>query len=125
MRSKARDLAAKRNFQAFIRDDPITIELQRRAKTATAGGGKQRGPRVGIGQFQTFRLVPAGTRHGQIAQTSGEEVEAASHVLVGPVGSNVQKGDEFQVGGQWYRVISVDTDAVDRVSAGCIEHGSP
>jgi len=125
MRSKARTLAAKRAFGAFIRDDPVTIELKRRPVSNTTAGGKARGALVGIGVFQTFRLVPAGGRHGQVTTTNEELVEAATHVLVGPVGANVVKGDEFQVGAQWYRVVTVDTDAIDRVAAGCVEHGSP
>lgn len=123
MKTHAKAIAARRQTEAFIREDRVIVDILRATKTTTAGGGKVLGAKTSIAKLQEMRLVPASSRHGQVANTEQGTVEAADHVLVGTWNADVKKDDEFEVNGQWYRVVSVDTDRETRTSAGVVEHG--
>lgn len=119
-------LVKRRQIGAFIREDPQVVQMVRRSETATSAGGVKLTAPVELA-YQVIRLVPPSGRGGpnsQQSETSLGNVEAADRTLIGVHTADVQKGDEFEASGVWYRVISVDEDRSYRLAAGVVQHGS-
>lgn len=115
-------LALRRNLDAFIRADPVTLVLQRPNKIQTSAGGVITSDPAPLPP-QQFRLAPFKRRQSNdIQNTQDGYLRLGEYVLVGRHNADVEKGDTFEYNNLIYRVREVEprTDqraTTDRVSA--------
>lgn len=111
----------RKQTSAFIDADPIMVTLVRRERVSDGAGGKVPGPAVP--QFpQRLRLLPQ--EDGATARTTAEgETATPEYMLLCPSDANVQRFDEFTIGGRRYQVVYID-DRQYEVKAEAIYLGS-
>lgn len=114
-------LMLRRNIDAFIKADPVTIALNRITKVETPAGGFTEESYDILPQ--EFRLVPFKRRlTQQEVNTQDGPIPHLAYVLVGRYNVDVEKGDFFDLNGDRWRVVGVEPntdrrDRTDRVSA--------
>jgi hypothetical protein len=113
----------RKNLDAFIRADPVSITLERRVKVKTDAGGFVKGPLTDI-PAQQFRVVPFKRRlYDYTAGTAGGMIPVEQFALVGRINVDIKRDDEFTIKGNRYRVKSIepqtdeDRSKTDRVVA--------
>jgi hypothetical protein len=108
-----------RLIRAFVRSEPITVELQRPRRVTTDSGGL-RSDGFDLIPPQVFRLTPFKRRltleWGFTKE--GERVHLVEWVLVGEPDADVQEGDEFTHQNYIYRVEFVSDHRLYRTAAG-------
>jgi hypothetical protein len=111
----------RRNVDAFIKADPVTISLQRVVRVDTPAGAWTE-------EFyelppQEFRLVPFKRRlTSQESNTQDGAIPHLSYSIVGRYTVDIAKGDIFDLNGDRWRVVGVEPNTdrrsrTDRVVA--------
>lgn len=91
-------------MQAFIDSDSRSIQLQRPVFERTPTGGFKRAAWE-VQPAQNFRLVPYKRRLTDLVHnTANGETPYLKYVLVGRWDADVQRNDEFDMDGAFYRV---------------------
>lgn len=106
----------RRNVAAFIKADPVVLELSRVNRVETPAGGWTEGE-PDVLPPQEFRLVPFKRRLTlQTANTQDGPIPHLSYTLVGRHNVDVERGDFFDLNGDRWRVVGVEpnTDRRDR-----------
>ncbi len=107
--SKTQNEINKKITQQFVKDNPISIVLTRKVKTATPDGGWTYSNPSTI-PAQTFTLIKSAGSNSGLGLTSNVneegQVYSYSHVLVGE-NSDVQRYDTFVLNGKTYEVLQV------------------
>lgn len=112
----------RRNVSAFIKADPVTIELQRVTRESTPAGGWVEGDAEPVPP-QEFRLVPFKRRlTQQTVNTQDGPIPHLDYVLVGRHDVDVERGDFFDLNDDRWRVVGVEPNTdrrsrTDRVTA--------
>lgn len=104
----------RKNLDAFIRADPVTITLIRSQKLKSAAGGYTKGLPQDITP-QQFRLVTFQRRlysFTNTGQVSGY-VPVLKYVLIGRYNCDIQRDDEFYLNGNHYKVSSIEPKTAD------------
>jgi hypothetical protein len=105
----------RKNLDAFIRADPVTVTLTRRQKIKTPAGGFTR-QESGVGP-QEFRLVAFQRRlysFTAVGQVTGY-VPALKYALIGRWDCDILRDDEFELNGDRYFVTSIEPKTGDRI----------
>jgi SPP1 family predicted phage head-tail adaptor len=103
-----RELAVlRKQTAAFIRDNPVTITLNRNVRTPNGKGGFTVTPTPQ--DPQTFRKVPVNAGQTQTRNIDGVEVQP-KFVLIGPYDADVTNDDTFIIDGHNYNVDFVRDD---------------
>ena len=87
-------VAMKATVGEIVADQKTTIDIKR-----AGGAGEDPGE-------QDVRLVGLGMRPYQKRTIGGDVVEIAL-LVVGEYGLDIERGDKFQVGSQWYQVVEI------------------
>lgn len=105
------ELAAQRKAtRDLIEDRPFRVSLVRQEVERTPAGGVRKLPPVTLPErARYFGGISAPVL---VTTTQGERVEVR-HVLIGSVGDDIKKDDEFRVGPSKFRVTHVDPTTLD------------
>jgi hypothetical protein len=100
--------ARRRNLQIYINADPVTVIFTRYPRVDDGAGGWRKGPAIQTAP-QVMRLVPYKRRLSSLTDmvTPGE-IPNAQYSLVAAYNADVQRYDEFQLHGEWMKVIGVE-----------------
>jgi hypothetical protein len=101
-------LLRRKNLLAYIAADPQIIVLTRYPRIDDGAGGWRKGTPVEVGP-QTMRLVPYKRRLSSLTDmvTAGE-IPNAQYSLIGQYNADVERYDEFDLHGEWMKVIGVE-----------------
>lgn len=107
--------ALRRVMAEFIRVDGREIRLQRPTLEKTPTGGFRKAAWEVLPP-QTFRLVPYKRRlTDMVKQVADGEIPILYYVLVGLWNANIERMDEFELDGAYYRVMGLEPHtAVER-----------
>jgi hypothetical protein len=113
----------RKNLDAFIRADPVSISFERQTKIDSGAGGFTKGLPTTLAP-QQFRVVPFKRRlYDYTAGTAGGMIPVEQFALVGRIDVDIMRDDEFTIRGNRYRVKSIepqtdeDRSKTDRVVA--------
>ncbi len=110
-------LLRRRNLDAFIRADPVTITFSRPTQVNTGNGGWKPGTPTVLPP-QQMRFVPFKRRlSDEIVNTQDGYQMYGEYVLVGRPNIDAEKGDEFDHNGLHYRVKDIEPKSDDRAQS--------
>lgn len=96
--------ALRKVMKAFIAADSRSIQLQRPVLEKTPTGGFKKAAWE-VRPAQNFRLVPYKRRLTDIVKTMANgEIPYLLYVMVGEYNADIQRMDEFELDGAYYRV---------------------
>ena len=106
---QAAELEVQRNLTAgFIQADSKPIVLQRRTRTADGEGGYIDGEAAPL-PTQWMRLIPR--QDGSVERTTADgRTVTPSYMLMGRHDADMQRWDEFEVGGHRYQIVFINED---------------
>lgn len=108
---------------AFINENPVSIVLNRKVKTATADGGWSLGSAAPLSP-QIFTKIINGPVARQVTREDGSVV-IPTHALVGQVDADIQRDDTYNLDGKTYLVIQISKSRNDwALRAECLEETS-
>lgn len=96
------------NLRTYIQADPVTIVFTRYPRIDDGAGGWVKGEAVTLAP-QVMRLVPYKRRLSSLTDmiTAGE-IPNAQYSLVAPYNADAKAYDEFELNGEWMKVIGVE-----------------
>ena len=98
------ELAVQRLLtKAFLDADYMVVTLYRSSVTDDGAGGTVTGPPAPLPP-QRLRLIPLGDGAQERMTTNGTSV-TPSYMLLGLYDADMQRGDEFTVGGRRYQIV--------------------
>lgn len=104
----------RKNMDAFIRADPVMIQLSRRVKVKTDAGGWVQGPPQTL-EPQQFRIGWFTRRLSKSVENTAEGyISVQSYILIGRYNIDLLTDDEFDYAGDHYIVTEVEPKANDR-----------
>lgn len=108
MPSQTELLMMRRSLNAFVEADAVTITLSRPQKIDMGNGGWREGDPI-VMPPQQFRLVPFKRRlTEQESNTQDGDIPSLPYVLVGEIGVDVRRDDEFDFRGRQCKVVGVE-----------------
>lgn len=98
----------RKNLLLYIAADPVDVTFTRYPRIDDGAGGWLKGPPVTIAT-QTMRLVPYKRRLSKLTDmvTAGE-IPNVQYSLISRWDADVERYDEFQINGEWMKVIGVE-----------------
>lgn len=104
MASAAETGVNRRNTDAFIQADPVTLTLMRRGSVPDGDGGTKNGASVPV-VAQTFRLIPQSDVMPQV-QTPDGAILTPTYVLLGRWDCDMERWDQFSIGPVNFIIVS-------------------
>ena len=103
------------NMDAYIKSDPIMLQIERRVREQTANNGW----RMGAPQEkdpQQFRILPFKRRLSEfMVNTQDGEIPRADFILIGRWNVDIERWDSFMYNGDKYMVVSIEMKSNDRL----------
>lgn len=98
----------RRNLKTYIAADPVTVVFTRFPQVSDGAGGWRKGQPTQVAP-QMMRLVPYKRRLSSLTDmvTAGD-IPHAQYSLVAEYDADVQRYDEFELNGEWMKVIGVE-----------------
>lgn len=98
----------RQTMTVYIAADPVTVVFTRYPRIDDGAGGWRKGVAEQVAP-QVMRLVPYKRRLSALTDmvTPGE-IPNVQYSLIGQYNADVQRYDEFELGGEWMKVIGVE-----------------
>lgn len=100
---------------AWVESEPVSIVLRREVETDDGAGGTKKA--VQDLAAQTFRMDRSSNAGIRLVTTEAGTSVPESFRLVGPRGTDVEDGDDFEIDGRRFLVTHVHTISFERVAA--------
>lgn len=104
------------NTTAWIGSDPVDIVLTRTVQEPDGAGGFKPAAPTDL-PVQTFRMDRASMAGVRLVTTEAGTQVPDSFRIVGPPGTDVERGDDFVIDGSHFQVIFVSSERYERVAA--------
>lgn len=123
MRTAIETVMARRQIDALIRSNPLSLVLVRHARVEAPGGGYRKGEPTNIVP-QTVTLIPFKRRMTEfMVNTELGDIPNLEYVLLGYYNTNIMRGDTFTYNGEQFEVDQVEFEKDIRVAAAIIYQG--
>lgn len=125
MVSTVERIMARRQIDALILSDPVSLEFERQEKVSTPGGGWRWGAEVKL-EPQQVALIPFKRRMTEfLVDTQYGEIPDLPYVLLGRYNLNVEEKDSFWFQGEQFVVQTIDLKREIRTAAHVDYFGKP